>query len=153
MSNLGGMNAASGDPGENHHHTLRFKTVLMIFLVVVFSPIGNTLLAKGMRNAGPLPFDTFANATHSVFAIFTSPYIWLGIAALMGFFGAYTLVLSWADYSFVQPAAAMAYGVTAILGHFALHEPVTPMRWLGVIVICLGVFVVGRTPPRTTDHR
>ena len=65
----------------NHHHTLRFKTVLMILLVVVFSPIGNTLLAKGMRDAGPLPFGTPADAMHSIMAIFTSPYIWLGIAA------------------------------------------------------------------------
>jgi hypothetical protein len=25
------------------------------------------------------------------------------------------------------------------------------LRWLGVLVICLGVLVVGHTPPRTTE--
>jgi hypothetical protein len=136
----------------HHHHTLRFKTVVMILLVVIFSPVGNVLLGKGMKDVGTLPFATPADAVHSALKIFSSPYIWLGIGSLIGFFVAYTLVLSWADYSFVQPAAAVAYGVTAVLGHFVLHEPVTPMRWAGVFVICLGVFVVGRTPPRTTEH-
>jgi drug/metabolite transporter (DMT)-like permease len=137
----------------HHHHTLRFKTVVMILLVVIFSPIGNVLLKKGMTDVGALAFSTPADAAHSAVKIFTSPYIWLGIGSLIGFFVAYTLVLSWADYSFVQPAAAVAYAVTALLGHFVMHEPVTPMRWAGVFVICLGVFVVGRTPPRTTEHK
>lgn len=136
----------------HHHHTLRFKTVLMILFVVIFSPAGNVLLKKGMKDVGTLAFGTSADVVHSVVKIFTSPFIWLGIGSLIGFFVAYTLVLSWADYSFVQPAAAVAYGVTAVLGHFVMHEPVTPLRWAGVLVICLGVFVVGRTPPRTTEH-
>jgi drug/metabolite transporter (DMT)-like permease len=134
------------------HHHLRFKTFLMILLVVIFSPVGNVLLGKGMKDAGPLGFGTAADALHSILKVFTSPYILLGIVSLILFFIAYTLVLSWADYSFVQPAASIAYGVVAVLGHFALHEPVSPLRWAGVIVICVGVFVVGRTPPRTTEH-
>jgi drug/metabolite transporter (DMT)-like permease len=136
---------------SSHHH-LRFKTFVMILLVVIFSPLGNVLLDKGMKSVGPLDFASTSAATQSIMAVFTSPFIWLGIACLIAFFIAYTLVLSWADYSFVQPAAAIAYGVTAILGHFVMHESVTPLRWIGVAVICAGVYVVGRTPPRTTEH-
>jgi len=62
----------------------------------------------------------------------------------------YMLALSWADYSFVQPASSMAYGVVALLGYFVLKETVSPLRWLGIGIICLGVFVVGRTEPQTT---
>ena len=64
---------------------------------------------------------------------------------------AYCLVLSWADYSYVQPASAMAYAVVALLGVVVLHETVSPIRWLGIAVICLGVFVVGQTIPNTTE--
>jgi drug/metabolite transporter (DMT)-like permease len=32
-----------------------------------------------------------------------------------------------------------------------LREVITPVRWLGVLIICLGVLVVGHTPPRTTE--
>jgi drug/metabolite transporter (DMT)-like permease len=62
------------------------------------------------------------------------------------------LVLSWADYSYVQPATAMGYVIVALLGHFVLHETVTPLRWIGISLIFLGVLVVGHTPPRTTEH-
>jgi hypothetical protein len=34
-----------------------------------------------------------------------------------------------------------------------LGEPVSPLRWLGIAIICLGVFVVGQTSPRTADHK
>jgi drug/metabolite transporter (DMT)-like permease len=32
-----------------------------------------------------------------------------------------------------------------------LHEQVTPRRWVGVALICLGVLLVGQTKPRTTE--
>ena len=51
-----------------------------------------------------------------------TPTIWLGIGALLTFFVAYMLVLSWADYSFVQPATSVSYAVVAFLSIFLLHE-------------------------------
>jgi drug/metabolite transporter (DMT)-like permease len=40
--------------------------------------------------------------------------------------------------------------MVALLGYFLLGEVITPWRWLGIAMICLGVFIVGHTPPRTT---
>jgi uncharacterized membrane protein len=31
-----------------------------------------------------------------------------------------------------------------------LHESVSPRRWVGVVLICVGVLLVGQTKPRTT---
>jgi drug/metabolite transporter (DMT)-like permease len=78
--------------------------------------------------------------------------VWLGIALLLAFFVAYTLVLSWADFSFVQPASSFAYAMVALLGHFLLGEVVSTTRWIGIVIICLGVLIVGHTPPRTTER-
>jgi drug/metabolite transporter (DMT)-like permease len=83
----------------------------------------------------------------------TSGYIWLGIASLLTFFVAYMLILSWADFSYVQPASSIALLVVALLGYFYLGERISPLHWAGIVVICLGVFVVGNTPPRTTEVR
>jgi drug/metabolite transporter (DMT)-like permease len=96
---------------------------------------------------------TPAEALSLLSRVLTSGTIWLGIGFLMIFFAANLLVLSWADYSYVQPASSMAYGMSALLAHFLLHEVVTPTRWMGVLLICLGVLVVGYTPPRTTGTR
>jgi drug/metabolite transporter (DMT)-like permease len=127
-----------------------FKTYLLILLMVIFGPLGNVLLGKGMKRIGPVNIGT-AEALDLLSRILTSGTIWLGIASLITFFVAYMLVLSWADYSYVQPASSVAYGMVALLAHFVLREVVTPMRWIGVVIICLGVVVVGQTPPRTTE--
>ena len=79
-----------------------------------------------------------------------SPFIWLGIACLLGFFVVYMLLLTWADYSYVQPAAALAYGTIAVLSYLLLGEHVLWLRWSGIALICCGVLVAGRSHPNTT---
>lgn len=129
---------------------LHFKTVLLVFFMVAFGPIGNILLGKGMKGIGSLAGRSPSALLHALGQVLASGTIWLGIASLIAFFVSYMLVLSWADYSFVLPASSFAYVVVALLGRLILHESVTFTRWLGVIVICLGVFVVGQTPHSTT---
>src|ERR1700722_4363228 len=133
--------------------TLHLKTYLLIAVMVIAGPLGNVLLGKGMKHIGEPVIWPPLQLLHTGLNIFTSGSIWLGIASLVTFFVAYMLVLSWADYSFVQPASSAAYGMVALLAHFMLREVVTPTRWMGVLLICLGVLVVGQTPPRTTEPR
>ncbi|MGD0514388.1 MAG: EamA family transporter [Terriglobales bacterium] len=131
--------------------SLHFKTYLLILIMVIFGPLGNVLLGKGMKRIGAASMGTPAELIDLLARVLRSGTIWLGIGSLITFFVAYMLVLSWADYSYVQPASAVAYGMVALLAHFMLREVITPVRWLGVLIICLGVLVVGHTPPRTTE--
>jgi drug/metabolite transporter (DMT)-like permease len=119
--------------------------------MVLFNPLGNVLLGKGMKGIGSAEDWALRDVLPVLFRIITSGYIWLGIFCLLFFFVAYMLVLTWADYSYVQPASAFSYAVVALLGYFLMGEAVTPLHWVGIGLICLGVFVVGRTPPRTTE--
>jgi drug/metabolite transporter (DMT)-like permease len=134
-----------------HKHP-HLKTYFLIAVMVIAGPLGNVLLGKGMKHIGGLAIWPPLQLLHSGLNIFTSGSIWLGIASLLTFFVAYMVVLSWADYSFVQPASSLAYGVVALLGYLMLGERVSPLRWVGIAIICLGVFVVGRTNPRTTKQ-
>jgi uncharacterized membrane protein len=129
---------------------LLLKTYLMIGIMIVAGPFGNVLLAKGMRQSGRLSAWPLSTALQTLMKVFASGWIWCGVASLIVFFVAYMLVLSWADYSFVQPASSLAYGVVALLGYLVLGERIVPLRWVGIAVICLGVFVVGRTAPNST---
>jgi drug/metabolite transporter (DMT)-like permease len=131
---------------------LHLKTFLLILVMVIAGPLGNVLLGRGMKQAGRLAVWPPSEALHTAVRIFGTGSIWLGVASLLTFFLANVLVLSWADYSFVQPASSVGYGVTALLGYFMLHEPVSPMRWLGVAIICLGVLVVGQTSPQSLER-
>jgi drug/metabolite transporter (DMT)-like permease len=130
---------------------LHLKTYLLILLMVIFGPLGNVLLGKGMKGIGAVSLSTPVEAINALSRVLASGTIWLGIGSLISFFVAYMLVLSWADYSYVQPASSVAYAVVALLAHYMLREVVSPLRWLGVLIICLGVVVVGHTPPRTTE--
>jgi len=135
------------------HTRLHLKTYVLIAVMVIAGPIGNLLIAKGMRQAGEVrlwPASELLALFLRVFGAFT---IWIGIACLIGFIVAYMLALSMADYSYVQPAAALGYGVTALLAAFVLGESVSPLRWVGIGIICLGVLFIRNTHPRTTETR
>jgi len=139
---------------SNHpHKPLKLKTFLMILVMVICGPLGNVLLGKGMKQVGAIALWPLSRLFFDATRIFATVPIWLGICSLLVFFVAYMLVLSWADYSFVQPASALAYGVVAMLGYFMLGEDVSPLRWTGIAIICMGVFIVSRTTPRTTNPK
>ena len=130
---------------------LHLKTYLFIFFIVLFAPLGNVLLGKGMKAIGPARSWTLSGLFPVFVHILGSGYIWLGIGCLLVFFASYLLVLTRADYSYVQPASAFSYAMVAILGYFLLGETVNLLRWTGIAVICTGVFIVGHTHPRTTE--
>jgi drug/metabolite transporter (DMT)-like permease len=131
---------------------LHLKTFTLILFMVSVAPLGDTFLGKGMKRIPPMAGWGPADVFRFFFSAFTSGTIWLGIGLLLTFFVAYLLVLSWADYSYVLPASSISSLLIALLAHFVLHETVSPTRWAGVAFICVGVFVVGRTHPRTTEH-
>jgi drug/metabolite transporter (DMT)-like permease len=130
---------------------LHLKTYVLILFIAFFAPLGNVLLGKGMKGIGSARNWEPRQLFHIFIQILTSGYIWLGIACLLAFFVAYMLVLTWADYSYVQPASSFAYAVVAVLGLLLLGEKVNLLRWFGIAVICVGVFIVGHTHPRTTE--
>lgn len=134
------------------HKRLHFKTFVMILIMIITGPLGNVLLGKGMQSVNTTSIASASDLVHVIGRVLTTSAIWLGVASLLTFFVANILVLSWADYSFVQPASSMAYGVVALLSVFVLRESVSPLRWAGIFIICTGVFIVGRTHPRTTGH-
>ncbi len=142
---------SEGTESKAAHQPLRLKTFLMILVMVVTGPLGNVLLGKGMKHIGTVAIWPLSQLVQTGVKIFASTSIWLGITSLIVFFVSYMLVLSWADYSFVQPASSLAYGVVALLSYLVLGESVSPLRWAGIAVICLGVFVISHTAPRTTS--
>jgi drug/metabolite transporter (DMT)-like permease len=113
-------------------------------------PLGNVLLGKGMKGLGPVHLSKLSDLPSVVHRAFFSLPLLLGVACLLGFFLVHMLLLTWADYSYVQPATALAYASVAVLSYLLLGEVISPLRWSGIATICVGVFIVGRTAPNTT---
>lgn len=110
----------------------RYATLLA---VAVTAPLGDTLLARGMRSFGPISLHHPAALLHALF----TPYVALGVAMLIGFFATYTAALSWADLTYVLPTTSIGNVLIALLARFWLHEPISLSRWLGIALITMGV--------------
>jgi uncharacterized membrane protein len=129
---------------------LRIKTLAMVLALVICANIGDLTLKRGMTEIGAVD-PSAAGLAHALWLTVTNAKIWIGIAFLVGFMASYMTVLSWADYSYVMPVGAFGYALLTLFAVVFLHEHVSPRRWIGVIVVCLGVLLVGLTKPRTTE--
>jgi uncharacterized membrane protein len=125
------------------------KTYALLVPIVFFASIGNVLLGKGMKQVGAVGNWSLASLAGFFLKAFTNSWIWLGTGSLLLFLISLMVVLSWADYSFVMPASSASYAVATLLSHWLLRELVTPERWAGVTLICLGVALIARTPSRS----
>jgi drug/metabolite transporter (DMT)-like permease len=96
----------------------------------------------------PLPEITLAHPATLIALVFT-PWIVLGIALLIGYFASYLTALSWADLTFVMPAAGLGNVVIALLARFWLHDSISLERWAGILLITVGVGFVAQGPSLT----
>jgi uncharacterized membrane protein len=128
---------------------LRIKTLVMVLAMVVCANVGDLMLKRGMTKIGAVEISA-SGLAHAFRLTATNGTIWIGIIFLIGFMASYMTVLSWADYSYVMPAGAFGYAVLTLLAVVFLHESVSPRRWIGVLLICVGVLLVGQTKPSTT---
>jgi len=133
-----------------HELRIRIKTLVMILAMVVCENTGDLLLKRGMTQVGAVEISV-AGLRHAFFATVTNGTIWIGIVFLIGFMTSYMTVLSWADYSYVMPVGAFGYATLTLFAVTFLHETVSARRWVGVILICVGVLLVSQTRPRTTE--
>ena len=105
------------------------------------------MLSHGMKQTGQISI----NHLMSVFVALLNPWVAIGILLLLAFFAAYMNALSWADLTYVLPATSLGYVLLALVAKFALHEQISPLRWMGIALISGGVgFVAGG--PALTSH-
>src|SRR5579871_2438429 len=128
------------------HHRLSLNQYLILAFVSVSVPLGDASLSRGMTGMPPI---SAAHPLTLIGAVFT-PWIALGIALLIGYFASYLTALSWADLTFVMPATALGNVFVALLAHYWLHEQISWMRWMGIVMITVGVAFVAHGPANTT---
>jgi drug/metabolite transporter (DMT)-like permease len=133
----------------SHERKLRLKTLVMVFVMMVCATTGDSLLKHGMTQIGPVSLN-HAELFQALWLAMASRTIWLAILFLSGFTLSNMTVLSWADYSYVMPASAIGYVAVTFVGMTLLGETVSPRRWIGVALICIGVVLVGQTKPSTS---
>jgi threonine/homoserine efflux transporter RhtA len=125
-----------------------FRKYLVLAGITVFSTAGDSLLARGMKDLGGVSLHNLSGLLLAVL----NPWITVGILLLLAFFSCYMSALSWADLTYVLPATSFAYVLVALIGHFRMHEEISPTRWLGIALIAGGVGFVAAGPSVTPRH-
>lgn len=126
--------------------------MMMVLLMVACANIGDLMLKRGMLQIGAVNMSG-AGLWHAMLSTIFNGTIWLGIIFLIGFTLCYMTAVSWADYSYVMPAGAFGYAIQTMLAVVVLHEVVNAQRWIGVVLIVVGVMLVGQTHPSTTKAK
>lgn len=128
---------------------MNVRKYLVLAGVSIFAPVGDSLLSYGMKQVGNISARNIGDLLLAI----TNPWVALGILLLLGFFASYMTALSWADLTYVLPASSAGYVLLAFIARFALHERVSPMRWLGIALVSSGVGFVTTGPERTSSRR
>ena len=121
------------------------KTVIIMFIAVTAGTIGDILLAKGMKEMGDISAMNLRGILNVAYQALTSPKLVFGTMMLAIFFFLWLAVLSWEDLSVALPMQALNYVLVAFLSQYFLHEIVTPMRWAGTILVCIGVILITKS--------
>ena len=135
------------------------KTAIVLTLAILAQAAGNVLLARGMRAVAAAQATRVDGAMPAVWQALDvaseaaqRPEVWIGTVLLIAFLALCSAALSWADVSFVLPVTAAGYVLNVAAGRYLLHEVVTPARWVGALIIMLGVVFVSRSGGRTTPR-
>lgn len=115
-------------------------TIILFAVGIIFGSLGGILF----KIAGSRMAD-FEMSLKWIFNFILNPYV------LSGFILYFIPGLIWIfllkkyPLSFVQPILALTYVITPILAIVLLQEKIPIVRWVGIIIIIIGVFIISKT--------
>ena len=128
------------------------KLTLKVFLFIVINDLLDTaaqlLMKKGLGTADLSSIPAFLhhliNPGNPVIFLF-----WIGLIIYLSNFILWMNILSKIDLSVALPLASSGYLLIPIAAIFFLHEIISPLRWLGLVLIMIGITVVSQS--KTTE--
>ncbi|MGQ9688409.1 MAG: EamA family transporter [Desulfobaccales bacterium] len=116
----------------------------LILLDVALNVAGQLSLKFGMSKMGNFSL-TLPALSGVFFRAAINPYIILGLFCYgMGFL-VWLIVLAKAEVSYAYPMISLGYVFTAVLAWQLFGENLTLIRFAGILITCLGVFIIARS--------
>lgn len=114
------------------------RTAALVVICTMMLAVGQLCWKAGLQQSG------FSLSAEGMQALASSWLIWAGFVL----FGVATLVwfavLAKSPLSLVYPLMSLSYLFGLILARYFLGESISPVRWAGVAVICIGIALVTR---------
>jgi drug/metabolite transporter (DMT)-like permease len=118
------------------------KVGAMLVFFICCSTGGEIAMTYGMKQVGePERFRPMA-LLRFVGKAMRNGWVWFAVPLLGASFYSLLILFSWAPLSVVIPASAFNYVVGTFGAKYVLKEKISVKRWLGVVMVCVGVTLV-----------
>jgi drug/metabolite transporter (DMT)-like permease len=125
------------------------SALFLILISGLLGVAGQIMLKQALVAGGPLPLG-LDTAPGLVWQLATNPLVVVGLAVYLSGTFFWLIALSRVDLSYAYPFASLNYIFVMVASWVLLGEQPTPMRLLGVVAICGGVWLLSRSRARTT---
>ena len=116
----------------------------LIVAGVLLNAFAQIVLKQGMRSIGEFAF-TLDNIIPIGIRVGINPFVLTGICCYVLSLAIWLMVLSRVDVSYAYPLLSIGYIVAALAGYFWFGEVINFTRWAGIIIICIGVWLITRS--------
>lgn len=120
--------------------------IATILLSVALAAGAQIVLKLGMERVTEASGVFSPTSVSSLKSAAVTPLVWAGLVLFALSALVWLAVLSRASLSFAYPFASLTYVIILFYGRFIADEPVSAMRWGGVVLIIGGILLVSQTP-------
>ena len=126
-------------------------TSLALLLVsVVFAIAGQLTLKAAMNEVGRIGRADVSTPVATALRVAKEPKLWIGLT-LFGISALFWLVvLSRVPLSVAYPFVGLSYVMVVAFSRVVLNEHVPALRWLGVVIVAVGIAIIGLSFRRVT---
>ncbi len=121
------------------------STLPMILLSVLCGVSGQLTLKAGMTQVGRIGAETLSQPFQLALRVLSCPFVLGGLALYALGAVSWLMVLSRLPLSAAYPVLAITYAVIPFLAWLVFGESVSVTRWLGIVVICVGIVIVSQS--------
>jgi len=123
---------------------MREGLVFILFLIALTSICDtiNQLFLKSAINSLVPPAGNIKEILRFIFKLILVPRVWISFLFSLISLCIWLFVLSQVDLSFAFSADSMHYIFIAIVARFILKEKVCLKRWVGIVLIVVGIMMV-----------
>ena len=114
----------------------------MILASVLLNCAAQIFIRKGMLVVGE---TGISNIVGNIGTMCINPWLWSAMICYAVSILLWMAVLSKVEVSFAYPFLSIGYVVAAIVGYMAFGEHLSAERIAGIIVICIGVYLISRS--------
>ena len=116
---------------------------VLILASVILNCFAQILIRKGMLVNGEI--EKLHSLIASIPRMLTNIYLWSAAICYIISILTWMIVLSKVEVSYAYPFLSIGYILATLIGYFWLAEQLSLIRVIGMIIICIGVFLISRS--------